>query len=86
MKVFRRWQVKKAIPRSSTPGGSRLEPAAYGAAMNPTRLKQIFIGGLAPTVTSKDVKEYFQLYGSVLEAQVRLSGAATALVGCVAVV
>jgi hypothetical protein len=62
--------VKKAIPRSSTPGGSRLEPAAYGTAMNPTRLKQIFIGGLAPTVTSKDVKEYFQLYGSVLEAQV----------------
>jgi hypothetical protein len=71
-KYLFRVQVKKAIPRSSTPGGSRLEPAAYGAAMNPNRLKQIFIGGLAPTATNKDVKDYFQLYGAVLEAQVWL--------------
>jgi hypothetical protein len=32
---------------------------------------QIFIGGLAPAAADKDVRTYFERFGTVLEAQAR---------------
>uniref|UniRef100_H3G7Q1 RRM domain-containing protein n=1 Tax=Phytophthora ramorum TaxID=164328 RepID=H3G7Q1_PHYRM len=51
-------EVKRAIPRERTAPGSRL--------------KKIFVGGLAPTVTEQDFRHYFEEYGKITDAVVMI--------------
>ena len=54
--------VKRAVPKSEAPGPAR--------ATRLTELNKIFVGGLAPTVTVAEFKEYFENYGAVVDAVV----------------
>ncbi|GAV90834.1 RRM_1 domain-containing protein/RRM_6 domain-containing protein, partial [Cephalotus follicularis] len=37
-----------------------------------TRTKKIFVGGIPPSLTGEELKEYFSLYGSIVEHQIML--------------
>lgn len=61
------WQVeaKKAVPRQDM---NRANNGISGA--DNSKVKKIFVGGLAPTVDEKAFREYFQQYGDVEDAVV----------------
>src|SRR5690349_8554647 len=54
--------VKRAVPKSAAPGPAR--------AARLTELNKIFVGGLAPSVTVAEFKEYFENFGAVVDAVV----------------
>mmetsp|Transcript_830 Transcript_830/g.2508 ORF Transcript_830/g.2508 Transcript_830/m.2508 type:complete len:583 (+) Transcript_830:851-2599(+) len=57
-------EAKKAVPRQD------MTKAQNGMGGDSTKVKKIFVGGLAPTVDEKAFREYFEQYGEVEDAVV----------------
>ncbi|XP_019194278.1 PREDICTED: heterogeneous nuclear ribonucleoprotein 1 [Ipomoea nil] len=53
-------EVKRTVPREDTPF------------RRVSKTKKIFVGGIPPTLTEDELKEYFSSYGSVVEHQIML--------------
>ncbi|KAL8249115.1 hypothetical protein R6Q59_005983 [Mikania micrantha] len=62
-------EAKKAVPRDDQQVLNRSNVSIQGSP-GPIRTKKIFVGGLAPTVTESDFKNYFDQFGSTTDAVV----------------
>lgn len=62
-------EIKKAISRNQQQSASRSwHNSVVNGALNLSRTKKIFIGGLAHTVTENDMRKYFEQFGTITEA------------------
>ena len=61
-------EIKKAISRNQQQSASRSwHNSVVNGALNLSRTKKIFIGGLAHTVTENDMRKYFEQFGTITE-------------------
>eukprot|EP01018_Ginkgo_biloba_P035410 Gb_12227 [translate_table: standard] len=62
-------EAKKAVPRDEQQNISRSNSGFSGTGL-PSKTKKVFVGGLAPTVTENDFKEYFEQFGTIVDVVV----------------
>lgn len=64
-------EVRKAISRDEQNHINRSRDITHGySGQNQSRTKKIFVGGLPPTVTENDLREYFNQFGTITHAVV----------------
>uniref|UniRef100_A0A0C9SAN2 TSA: Wollemia nobilis Ref_Wollemi_Transcript_2383_1977 transcribed RNA sequence n=1 Tax=Wollemia nobilis TaxID=56998 RepID=A0A0C9SAN2_9CONI len=62
-------EAKKAVPRDEQHSMTRSNIGGHGPA-GQNRTKKIFVGGLAPTVTENDFRNYFEQFGTITDVVV----------------
>ncbi|GLJ54196.1 hypothetical protein SUGI_1161920 [Cryptomeria japonica] len=62
-------EAKKAVPRDEQHSMTRSNTGGHGPASQ-NRTKKIFVGGLAPSVTETDFRNYFQQFGTITDVVV----------------
>ncbi|XP_042468877.1 heterogeneous nuclear ribonucleoprotein A0-like [Zingiber officinale] len=62
--------VKKAVPREDQQILNRSNNNSICGSLSPGRTRKIFVGGLPPTITENDFKNYFDQFGTITDAVV----------------